>query len=514
MTVPVALTDLVGQINAEHEACLAAAEDALVRALEVGRLLTEAKDRLRHGEWADWVEANCHFGVRQAQNYMRAHQNREGIAEQMRSSDSHFVGLHGVMAALAEPRVEDPPPLNGRVEMKEYPRETQLGRAGRATAEMPHTISPPGPEPERWPEVPGTPRCPFPFFGGKKKAAGAIWERLGDVRNYIEPFCGSAAVLLARPHPAQIETLNDADCFIANFWRATGRDPEAVAEYADWPVNEADLYARHRWLVLSDEARAIRDKIRADPEFYDPKVAGWWCWGACCWIGSGWCREASCVDDKRPQLCNGNTRHGPGVHRQVDDKIPRLAGARKGDLYYGGLGVHAEILPDLGNSRPQLGDAYARGRGVHSNDSAETCEARRTWLIEWFEQLRDRLRAVRVCCGDWTRVCKSATVTTRLGTTGIFFDPPYSDESGRSKGLYGVDSGTVAHDVRAYCLERGSDPAMRIVLAGLAGEGHEELEAAGWSVVAWKSQGGYNNRTEEGQDRAARERLWCSPHCV
>jgi hypothetical protein len=325
-------------------------------------------------------------------------------------------------------------------------------------------------------------------------------------------------VLRARPHLPQIETINDADGFVANFWRATKEDPEAVAEHADWPVNEADLYARHRWLVLSDEARTILGKVRADPEFYDPKVAGWWCWGACCWIGSGWCHEVDRVDDKRPQLCVGNTKHGPGVRRKVnvdvDDKMPRLNGGRKGDLCYGGLGVHAEMLPDLGDSRPQLADAYSRGRGVHSNDSAGTCEQRRTWLVDWFGQLRDRLRGVRVCCGDWLRVCDSISVTTRLGTTGIFFDPPYSAEAGRSKDLYGVDSGTVAHDVRAYCLERGSDPDMRIVLAGYAGEGHEELEAAGWSVVAWKSQGGYGNRTDKGRDNAARERLWLSPHCT
>jgi hypothetical protein len=359
-------------------------------------------------------------------------------------------------------------------------------------------------------------KAPFPYFGGKGAVAGVIWERLGNVRNYIEPFCGSAAVLLARPHPAQIETLNDADCFVANFWRATARDPEAVAEHADWPVNEADLYARHRWLVLSDEAKAIRERIRADPEFSDPKVAGWWCWGACCWIGAGWCREADSVDDKRPQTSVGNTRHGPGVRRKVDvgNKKPRLNGDRKDDLDYGGLGVHAELPPDVDEGRPQLADAYSRGRGVHGNDAAGTCEERRAWLVDWFSRIRDRLRAVRVCCGDWLRVCDSVSVTVRLGTTGIFFDPPYSRESGRCQDLYGVDSTTVAHDVRAYCLERGSDPDLRIVLAGLTGEGHEVLEAAGWSVVAWRTQGGYGNRTARGRDNAARERLWLSPSCL
>lgn len=41
--------------------------------------------------------------------------------------------------------------------------------------------------------------APFPYFGGKRRAAPMIWPRLGDTPNYIEPFAGSLAVLLARP---------------------------------------------------------------------------------------------------------------------------------------------------------------------------------------------------------------------------------------------------------------------------------------------------------------------------
>lgn len=92
-------------------------------------------------------------------------------------------------------------------------------------------------------------RAPFPWFGGKSRAASIIWERFGDPANYIEPFAGSLAVLLARPTRPRIETVNDLDCNVANFWRAVKADPEAVAKFADWPVNEADLHARHRWLV-------------------------------------------------------------------------------------------------------------------------------------------------------------------------------------------------------------------------------------------------------------------------
>jgi DNA adenine methylase len=52
-------------------------------------------------------------------------------------------------------------------------------------------------------------RAPFPWFGGKSRVADIVWDRFGDVANYVEPFFGSGAVLLARPHPPRIETVND-----------------------------------------------------------------------------------------------------------------------------------------------------------------------------------------------------------------------------------------------------------------------------------------------------------------
>ena len=86
-------------------------------------------------------------------------------------------------------------------------------------------------------------------FGGKSRVSHIVWDYFGDVRNYVQPFAGSLAVLLGRPTDAKIETVNDLDCWIANFWRALQHDPEQLAAHADWPVNEADLHARHLWLV-------------------------------------------------------------------------------------------------------------------------------------------------------------------------------------------------------------------------------------------------------------------------
>ena len=124
-------------------------------------------------------------------------------------------------------------------------------------------------------------KAPFPWFGGKSTVAHLVWERFGDVQNYVEPFFGSGAVLLNRPTEPGIETVNDLDCMVANFWRALQHDPDAVADAADWPVNEADQHARHLWLCSQEE---FRERMKTEPEFYDAKIAGWWVWGQCIWI--------------------------------------------------------------------------------------------------------------------------------------------------------------------------------------------------------------------------------------
>lgn len=130
-------------------------------------------------------------------------------------------------------------------------------------------------------------KSPYPFFGGKSRVADLIWEGLGEISNYIEPFAGSLAVLLVNPQVPKIETVNDIDCFISNFWRAVSNDPEGVAKFADYPVHEADLHARHRWLV-SAATDEFKLKMNTDPDYYDLKIAGWWVWGMGASIGNNW----------------------------------------------------------------------------------------------------------------------------------------------------------------------------------------------------------------------------------
>ena len=84
-------------------------------------------------------------------------------------------------------------------------------------------------------------KAPFPYPGGKSRIAPVVWQRFGDPANYIESFFGSGAVLLARPpfDGNRIETVNDLDGHLANFWRALQADPDAVAYFAG-PNFEAD----------------------------------------------------------------------------------------------------------------------------------------------------------------------------------------------------------------------------------------------------------------------------------
>ena len=308
---------------------------------------------------------------------------------------------------------------------------------------------------------------PFPWFGGKSKVADLVWQRFGvDVPNYVEPFFGGGAVLFGRPGDnIGIETVNDKDAYLANFWRATQTDPQAVAEWADNPVNENDLHARHIWLV--NQKADFVPRIEGDPDFYDAKIAGWWVWGLCCWIGSGWCS-------------------GEGPWQSVDGKLVHLGDA--------GRGVNRKLV-HLGNA----------GQGVNR---------KRVNLGEYFDALRDRLRNVRVCCGDWQRIC-GPTPTFKHGMTAVFLDPPYSAEAGRDGDLYATEDLTVAHDVRMWCEANGHNPLLRIALCGYEGEGHDGLTDKGWSVVEWKAHGGYGSQGNiAGRENSNRERIWFSPACI
>ena len=251
---------------------------------------------------------------------------------------------------------------------------------------------------------------PFPYPGGKSRIATEVWRRFGDVSNYIEPFLGSGGVLLNRPlnHLHCSETVNDLDGHLANFFRSAKFYPKEVAEVANYPMSELDLYARQNW--LSQNRQAIEQSIRSDVDWCDPEVAAWWVWGICQWIGSGWPDQ---ISRKTP------TSHGKGVHR-LKHKVGDDRSSSKGDL-----------------------------------------------LLDYFELLSRRLGRVRILCRDWSKVLPSGK-TKQL--TGVLLDPPYVLESGRCPTLYSKDDLTVGHAVHAWAIANGNHPKLRIALCGYVGD--------------------------------------------
>jgi len=357
-------------------------------------------------------------------------------------------------------------------------------------------------------------KTPWPWFGGKSDAAPQVWEALGDCEHYVEPFAGSLAVLLRRPHPCNrtyySETVNDLDGLLVNAWRAMQRDPDAMADAASWPVSEADLHARHIALVRWREAREL-EHLMGDPEWYDAKMAGWWAWGQSCWIGSGWCSGRggwTVGDDGRIFKQRGG---------EADRKLPHLGDNGQGVNHAGAreAGVSRQ-RPHLANDGRGVNRPQAREPGVGDYHPMTMPE-----LTRWFRFLSARLRHVRILNGDWQRAVtngatKTLPVRMKDGHCGVFLDPPYSTEADRAE-VYSSEDFQVAHAVRDWCVEHGDDPSLRIVLAGYDTE-HGTLGARGWREVEWYKggflKGGMGNVSGTGKHQQARERLWLSPHCI
>src|SRR6185312_8497684 len=112
---------------------------------------------------------------------------------------------------------------------------------------------------------------PIIYAGGKTILAPKIAALFPPHRHYVEPFCGSLAVLLAKPE-SPMETVNDLDQALQAFWRvlrdrpddlarACALTPHSLAEFAaaedvDEPADELEQ-ARRVWVRLT-QGRAGR----------------------------------------------------------------------------------------------------------------------------------------------------------------------------------------------------------------------------------------------------------------
>jgi DNA adenine methylase len=105
----------------------------------------------------------------------------------------------------------------------------------------------------------------FGWYGGKYSHLGWLLPLLPPTHHYCEPFGGSAAVLLNR-EPSPVETYNDIDGEVVNFFRVLRDNPdELIRQIALTPFSRKELEVACTEPVdnLSPVERARRFYVRA-----------------------------------------------------------------------------------------------------------------------------------------------------------------------------------------------------------------------------------------------------------
>src|SRR5438445_2466971 len=104
----------------------------------------------------------------------------------------------------------------------------------------------------------------FGWYGGKYSHLDWLLPLLPTCHHYVEPFAGSAAVLLNR-EPSPVETYNDIDGEVTNFFRVLRDQKEKLVEQIGLtPFSREEFYrALSEENVANDVERARRFFVRA-----------------------------------------------------------------------------------------------------------------------------------------------------------------------------------------------------------------------------------------------------------
>jgi hypothetical protein len=102
------------EINKLHENILLSAKSTLDLVVMIGEKLVEVKEELPHGTFQTWVNRNCNFTVRTAQNYMKVFLRRDEV-EQVEDLSSAYALLENKRIKpeeekeLIEPKFDETP---------------------------------------------------------------------------------------------------------------------------------------------------------------------------------------------------------------------------------------------------------------------------------------------------------------------------------------------------------------------------------------------------------------------
>lgn len=98
---------------------------------------------------------------------------------------------------------------------------------------------------------------PIPYFGGKITLGPTIADLLPEHAHYVEPYCGSLAVLLAKA-PSVMETVNDLDGALMTFWRVLRDRAADLERVCSLTPHARSEHAASYNLDLEDELEVAR----------------------------------------------------------------------------------------------------------------------------------------------------------------------------------------------------------------------------------------------------------------
>jgi hypothetical protein len=76
--------DLAKAINEKYSQIVSSLRTTFMRAVEIGELLEQAKDRVGHGNFEVWLGSHCQLSFSTARRYMKLAEDRPKIEEQLK----------------------------------------------------------------------------------------------------------------------------------------------------------------------------------------------------------------------------------------------------------------------------------------------------------------------------------------------------------------------------------------------------------------------------------------------
>lgn len=219
-----------------------------------------------------------------------------------------------------------------------------------------------------------------PWFGAKRAMAPTIVRQLGPHVAYWEPFCGSMAVLLAKPE-SRMETVNDLHKDVIN-----------LALVTQHPKLGAAFYRRCRRLIVADEQLCLADaQVRNAGPGDLPDLERAVAYFVVCWMGRN--GESGLRPTERGRsLCVRWTPNGGDPATRFESAVASIPAWRRRlrnvtVLNRDGFDVLAKVGDDAGTAiycdPPYLekSDAY-----LHDFDAAD--HARLADLVRRFRKAR------------------------------------------------------------------------------------------------------------------------------